>query len=72
MGVFAVFCFEGGERSTTGNLEPALGRAGPNPGKEERMEENPRAGEEQGLTMGSGKCRWVLAVTGAAGAVSPR
>lgn len=71
MGVFPVFGFEVGERRTTGSPEPALGRAGPSPGKEERMEESPRAGEEQEFTMGSGKCRWVLAETGAAGVVSP-
>ncbi|XP_066059847.1 polymeric immunoglobulin receptor-like isoform X2 [Chamaea fasciata] len=45
----------GEERRTTGSLEPALGRAGLSPGREERMEETPRAGEEQEFRTGSGK-----------------
>ncbi|NXI18298.1 PIGR protein, partial [Irena cyanogastra] len=60
----------GGERSTTGSLEPALACAGLSPGKEERMEENPSPGEEQEFRMGSGKCRWVFAETGTASVVS--
>lgn len=67
MGVFPVFCFTGGGRSSTGSLEPALACAG----KEERMEESPSPGEEQEFRMGSGKCRWVLAETGTAGVISP-
>ncbi|NXU38496.1 PIGR protein, partial [Drymodes brunneopygia] len=54
----------GGARSTRGNLEPALARAGLSPEKEERMEETPNPEEEQEFRMGSGKCRWVLAETG--------
>ncbi|NWV04592.1 PIGR protein, partial [Ptilonorhynchus violaceus] len=52
----------GQERSTTGNLETALAHAG----REETMEENPDPGKLQGCKMGSGKCRWVFAGTGAA------
>lgn len=65
-----MFCFKGGERSTTGSLEPTLVRAGLSPGKEERMEENPSPGEEEEFRMGSGKCRWVLAETGTARVIS--
>ncbi|RLV86638.1 hypothetical protein DV515_00015851 [Chloebia gouldiae] len=54
----------GGERSTTGSLEPALVRAGLSPEKEERMEENPSPGEEQEFRMGSGKCRTISAILG--------
>ncbi|NXP42436.1 PIGR protein, partial [Leiothrix lutea] len=61
----------GEERSPTGSLEAALGRAGLSPGREERMEETPRAGEEQEFRTGSGKCRWVFAQTGAAGVRVP-
>lgn len=65
-----MFCFTGGGRSSSGSLEPALACAGLSPGKEEGMEENPSPGEEQEFRMGSGKCRWVLAETGTAGALS--
>lgn len=67
----AVFCFKGEERSTMGSLGTALGRAGPSPGREERMEETLSPVEEQEFRTGSGKCRWVLAEIGTAGVVSP-
>lgn len=64
------FCFKGEARSTTGNLGTALARAGLGPGREERTEESPNPREEQEFRMGSGKCRWVFAETGAASVVS--
>ncbi|NXF12217.1 PIGR protein, partial [Smithornis capensis] len=46
-------------RSTIGNLEAATAQAGPDPVKEQMMEENPGPGNVQECKGDSGKCRWV-------------
>ncbi|NWI59174.1 PIGR protein, partial [Calyptomena viridis] len=60
----------GEERSTFGNLEAAAVLAGPNPMKEQMMEENPGPGNVQECKGDSGKCRWVLSGTGTANMAS--